>query len=101
MPSPHNVTASPILVALDYHDLDSALRFVDQIDPRSCRLKVGKEMFTLFGPSLVNTLQQRGFEIFLDLKFPRYSQHHRSCRGGPLPISGSGWSTSMPVVGLG
>ncbi|KGD80822.1 orotidine 5'-phosphate decarboxylase [Pantoea agglomerans] len=69
MPSPHNVTASPILVALDYHDLDSALRFVDQIDPRSCRLKVGKEMFTLFGPSLVNTLQQRGFEIFLDLKF--------------------------------
>jgi len=42
MPSPHNVTASPILVALDYHDLDSALRFVDQIDPRSCRLKVGK-----------------------------------------------------------
>ncbi|HAT04323.1 MAG TPA: orotidine-5'-phosphate decarboxylase [Aeromonas salmonicida] len=45
------------------------MRFGDQIDPRSCRLKVGKEMFTLFGPSLVKTLQQRGFEIFLDLKF--------------------------------
>lgn len=60
---------SPVLVALDYHDLNSALRFVDQIDPRSCRLKVGKEMFTLFGPSLVSTLQQRGFDVFLDLKF--------------------------------
>ncbi len=69
MPSPLHVTASPILVALDYHDLNSALRFVDQIDPRSCRLKVGKEMFTLFGPSLVKDLQQRGFEVFLDLKF--------------------------------
>lgn len=30
---------------------------------------MGKEMFTLFGPQLVKTLQQRGFEIFLDLKF--------------------------------
>ncbi|QDY42042.1 orotidine-5'-phosphate decarboxylase [Candidatus Pantoea soli] len=63
------VTPSPILVALDYHDLNSALQFVDRIDPTQCRLKVGKEMFTLFGPSLVQTLQQRGFEVFLDLKF--------------------------------
>ncbi len=69
MPLSPTVTASPILVALDYHDLNSALRFVEQIDPRSCRLKVGKEMFTLFGPSLVKDLQQRGFEVFLDLKF--------------------------------
>ena len=63
------VTTSPILVALDYHDLNSALQFVDRIDPGQCRLKVGKEMFTLFGPSLVKTLQERGFEVFLDLKF--------------------------------
>lgn len=60
---------SPVLVALDYHDMNSALHFVDQIEPGSCRLKVGKEMFTLFGPQLVKTLQQRGFEIFLDMKF--------------------------------
>lgn len=68
MQSPQ-VAGSPILVALDYADRDSALAFVDQIDPRSCRLKVGKEMFTLFGPQLVRDLQQRGFEVFLDLKF--------------------------------
>ncbi len=43
--------------------------FVDKIDPRDCRLKVGKEMFTLFGPQLVRDLQQRGFDVFLDLKF--------------------------------
>jgi orotidine-5'-phosphate decarboxylase len=63
------VTTSPILVALDYHDLNSALQFVDRIEPSQCRLKVGKEMFTLFGPSVVKTLQERGFEVFLDLKF--------------------------------
>lgn len=45
------------------------MAFVDKIDPRDCRLKVGKEMFTLFGPQFVSELQQRGFDIFLDLKF--------------------------------
>ncbi|HBA7896106.1 TPA: orotidine-5'-phosphate decarboxylase [Escherichia coli] len=63
------VTNSPVVVALDYHNRDAALAFVDKIDPRDCRLKVGKEMFTLFGPQFVRELQQRGFEIFLDLKF--------------------------------
>ncbi|HAX4193014.1 TPA: orotidine-5'-phosphate decarboxylase [Escherichia coli] len=63
------VTNSPVVVALDYHNRDAALAFVDKIDPRDCRLKVGKEMFTLFGPQFVRELQQRGFDIFLDLKF--------------------------------
>ncbi|EFU0734054.1 orotidine-5'-phosphate decarboxylase [Escherichia coli] len=63
------VTNSPVVVALDYHNRDDSLSFVDKIDPRDCRLKVGKEMFTLFGPQFVRELQQRGFDIFLDLKF--------------------------------
>ncbi|HAZ3904307.1 TPA: orotidine-5'-phosphate decarboxylase [Escherichia coli] len=63
------VTNSPVVVALDYHNRDAAMAFVDKIDPRDCRLKVGKEMFTLFGPQFVSELQQRGFDIFLDLKF--------------------------------
>lgn len=64
-----STTRSPIVVALDYADRDKALAFVDSIDPRACRLKVGKEMFTLFGPQLVRDLHQRGFDVFLDLKF--------------------------------
>ncbi|WHP78985.1 orotidine-5'-phosphate decarboxylase [Edwardsiella anguillarum] len=60
---------SPIVVALDYADRNAALALVDALDPRDCRLKVGKEMFTLFGPEWVRTLQQRGFDVFLDLKF--------------------------------
>ena len=63
------VTDSPVVVALDYNKRDAALAFVDGIDPRDCRLKVGKEMFTLFGPQIVRDLQQRGFDVFLDLKF--------------------------------
>ncbi|ELN2736567.1 orotidine-5'-phosphate decarboxylase [Pluralibacter gergoviae] len=63
------VTSSPVVVALDYRDKDSALAFVDRIEPRDCRLKVGKEMFTRFGPGFVQALQQRGFDVFLDLKF--------------------------------
>lgn len=64
-----SVTGSPILVALDYNDRAAAMAFVDRIDPQSCRLKVGKEMFTLFGPELVKDLHTRGFDVFLDLKF--------------------------------
>ncbi|MBE3668025.1 orotidine 5'-phosphate decarboxylase [Vibrio navarrensis] len=58
-----------VIVALDYDNQADALAFVDRIDPMSCRLKVGKEMFTLFGPDFVRELHKRGFSVFLDLKF--------------------------------
>lgn len=67
--SSRTVCESPVVVALDYNNREQALAFVDRIDPRDCRLKVGKEIFTLFGPQFVRELQQRGFDIFLDLKF--------------------------------
>ncbi|CCN70945.1 orotidine-5'-phosphate decarboxylase [Vibrio nigripulchritudo] len=58
-----------VIVALDYDKQEDALEFVDRIDPSTCRLKVGKEMFTLFGPEFVRELHKRGFSVFLDLKF--------------------------------
>lgn len=58
-----------IIVALDYADAQSALQFVNRVEPRACRLKVGKELFTAAGPQLVEQLVQRGFGVFLDLKF--------------------------------
>lgn len=61
--------ASRIIVALDYPDAAAALALVERIEPGSCRLKVGKELFTRAGPQLVETLAVRGFEVFLDLKF--------------------------------
>lgn len=60
---------SPIIVALDKHELSAALALADSLDPALCRLKVGKELFTACGTQVVESLQDRGFEIFLDLKF--------------------------------
>ena len=58
-----------IIVALDFADAASALALVERLDPSLCRLKVGKELFTVAGPDLVRALVGRGFEVFLDLKF--------------------------------
>jgi orotidine-5'-phosphate decarboxylase len=61
--------APRIIVALDFPDEVSALALVERLDPSSCRLKVGKEMFTRLGPAFVQRLTGMGFDIFLDLKF--------------------------------
>ena len=58
-----------IIVALDFADAAPALALVARLDPALCRLKVGKELFTVAGPELVRVLVARGFEVFLDLKF--------------------------------
>ncbi|MGJ8692330.1 MAG: orotidine-5'-phosphate decarboxylase [Thalassotalea sp.] len=58
-----------VVVALDFDNQADALAFVDKIKPSDCRLKVGKEMFTYFGPDFVKALVARGFDVFLDLKF--------------------------------
>lgn len=58
-----------IIVALDYAEAASALGLVAQLDPALCRLKVGKELFTVAGPQFVEQLHKLGFEVFLDLKF--------------------------------
>lgn len=58
-----------VVVALDFDKKSDALSFVDKISPNDCKLKVGKEMFTYFGPDFVKTLAGKGFDVFLDLKF--------------------------------
>jgi orotidine-5'-phosphate decarboxylase len=58
-----------VIVALDYADARSALTLVEKLDPAFCRLKVGKELFTAAGPSLVKSLVDRGYGVFLDLKY--------------------------------
>jgi orotidine-5'-phosphate decarboxylase len=58
-----------IIVALDAPDMDTALELARRLDPRLCRVKVGKELFTAAGPAVVDALHQRGFDVFLDLKY--------------------------------
>lgn len=65
----HDHKKPRIIVALDYANIEEALALVSQLDPEKCRLKVGKHMYTRFGPKWVTMLQDRGFSVFLDLKF--------------------------------
>ncbi|OQR27364.1 orotidine 5'-phosphate decarboxylase [Pseudomonas sp. Bc-h] len=60
---------TPIIVALDFPTREAALKLADQLDPKLCRVKVGKELFTSSASGIVETLNDKGFEVFLDLKF--------------------------------
>lgn len=62
-------TDSKIIVALDFADANSTFALVEKLDPSLCKLKVGKELFTSSGPQLVEALVNKGFDVFLDLKF--------------------------------
>jgi orotidine-5'-phosphate decarboxylase len=58
-----------LIIALDYANARDALRLAEQLDPHRCRVKVGKELFTRAGPAVVERLVERGFDVFLDLKY--------------------------------
>lgn len=62
-------TGSPVIIALDYAERGPALALADQLEPALCRLKVGFELFSAEGPAIVGELVDRGYDVFLDLKF--------------------------------
>ena len=63
------MTESRIIVALDFPTATEAERFLSGLDPASCRVKIGKELFTAAGPDFVRRAVALGFDVFLDLKF--------------------------------
>src|SRR5436190_17551344 len=67
--SPVNDPGPRVIVALDFANPMHALALADRLDPRACALKVGKEMFVVAGPEPVRWMVERGFRVFLDLKF--------------------------------
>ena len=62
-----------LVIALDYPDARSALAMADSLrdanEDSSLWMKVGLELFTAEGRALVTQLKDRGFKVFLDLKF--------------------------------
>lgn len=58
-----------VIVSLDFPDGKQALDLCQKLDPNSCKLKIGKELFTREGPALVEKLIASDFDIFLDLKY--------------------------------
>ncbi len=63
------MNGSRIIVALDFPDAEQARALSRKLDPKLCRVKVGKELFGAAGPALVRELADAGFEVFLDLKY--------------------------------
>ncbi len=63
------LTYNPIIVALDVEDAHQAFALIDSIGPHVDFYKIGMELFTAEGPTLVRELSARGKNVFLDLKF--------------------------------
>lgn len=58
-----------VYVALDAADEARIRSLLAALDPALCGIKIGKEAFTAFGPRVVEWARERGFPVFLDLKF--------------------------------
>jgi len=69
MTSVFRIAGPRVIVALDFPTAFEALAFAARVNPEQCRLKVGYELFTSAGPSVVEALVQKGFDVFLDLKY--------------------------------
>ena len=62
------MTNQRIIVAIDTYDLSLANAILDQLDPALCKIKIGSVVFNALGKSFLQSVSQRGFKIFLDLK---------------------------------
>ena len=58
-----------LILALDVDSIDRATGLVDALAGQVTRFKIGSQLFTAAGPSVVDAVRKRGGEVFLDLKF--------------------------------
>jgi orotidine-5'-phosphate decarboxylase len=61
--------AERLLVALDEPALDRAVALLDRLRGVIRGVKIGSVLFTAAGPAAVAAARERGFTVFLDLKF--------------------------------
>lgn len=58
-----------LILALDVDTLESAAAIVDRLYPKIKIFKVGAQLFTAYGPKIIEMLHKKGAEVFLDLKY--------------------------------
>lgn len=57
-----------VIVALDFPNGESTLKFLDLFQEEKPFVKIGMELFLAEGPSIVKEIKRRGHKIFIDLK---------------------------------
>lgn len=60
---------NPLIVALDVDTLGEAKGLVDQLSPVVDIFKVGSQLFTAAGPTVIEYILEKRKNVFLDLKF--------------------------------
>ena len=58
-----------IIVAIDEIKFLKASKLVDNLDPKKCMVKIGSVAFNSMGKKIIDYAADKGFDIFLDLKF--------------------------------
>jgi orotidine-5'-phosphate decarboxylase len=58
-----------LILALDVAEVDYAIELIDKFSSYISIFKVGLELFTAAGPSIVREIHKRDRRVFLDLKF--------------------------------
>ena len=58
-----------LFIAIDQNDINKAKDLIQKLSPEICGIKIGKELFTVCGPEIIEWSQAKGFKIFLDLKY--------------------------------
>ncbi|MCK4622037.1 MAG: orotidine-5'-phosphate decarboxylase [Desulfuromonadales bacterium] len=58
-----------LIFAMDVDDFASAEKWVTQLHESVGLFKIGKQLFTKCGPAVVQMVQERGGQVFLDLKY--------------------------------
>jgi len=57
-----------IIIALDVPAKEEAMHLLDELGKRPHLVKVGLQLFTRYGPTLIEAMANRGCKVFLDLK---------------------------------
>ena len=57
-----------VIIACDFASAAETLAFLDRFEEDKPYVKIGMELYYAAGPAMVETLRDRGYKIFLDLK---------------------------------
>lgn len=62
------MSTKKLIVALDFSNAKEVAQITNLLDPQTCVLKVGLQLYLAEGQTILKQLTDQGFEIFLDLK---------------------------------